>query len=303
MSLSNVEGQALPEFLCCHCKCPSPWTPSPSRPPPNRVACASARGPETADPEMEKTAHREMVTAPLLPAEEGRAENILFHFFFCSAAGPAASGTQNINKRAASSVSWSREEESGGPCITETLPSSSLASRQQWVAKEHPSCPFVEPGKGSNTRVPASSRHTPGCHKPQAGFLRFLPHDEESGECYISHPDPAPCRHRPWAGSLWSTKLPHHRYVGSSADTVFWSLASAPQSVSVAPADHQTRLCDSAAQLSAREVRHSLRRRPVRLCVGVCICLIQKYKLGFILTLWSAAAGCELPHANVHWLV
>ncbi len=48
----------------------------------------------------------------------------------------------------------------------------------------------------------------------------------------------------PGPGSLWSTKLPHHWYVGSSADTVFWSLASAPQSVSVAPADLQTRLCD-----------------------------------------------------------
>ncbi len=31
--------------------------------------------------------------------------------------------------------------------------------------------PFVEPGKGCSTRVPASSRHTPGCHKPQAGLL------------------------------------------------------------------------------------------------------------------------------------
>ncbi len=43
-------------------------------------------------------------------------------FCFCSAAGPAASGTQNFNKRAVSSVSGSQEEESGVPCITGSLP-------------------------------------------------------------------------------------------------------------------------------------------------------------------------------------
>ncbi len=57
-------------------------TPSPSRPPPNPAASASARGPETGDPEMEGTARREMVTAPLPPPEEGRVENPLFRFFF-----------------------------------------------------------------------------------------------------------------------------------------------------------------------------------------------------------------------------
>ncbi len=211
-------------------------TPSPSRPPPNLAASASARGPETGDPEMVETARREMVTAPLPPPEEGRVENPLFHICFCSTAGPAASGTQSVNKRAGSSVSGSQEEESCELCITGSLPSSSLASGQQWVAQEHPSCPFVEPGKRCNTRVPASCRHTPGCHKPQAGFLRFLPHEEESGECYTSHPDPAPCRHRPGrprlrAGALCSTTLPHRGYVGGpvgSAGTVSWSLVSAP---------------------------------------------------------------------------
>ncbi len=82
------------------------------------------------------------------------------------------------------------------------------------VAQEHPSCPFVEPGKGGSTPVPASSRHTSGCHKPQAGFLCFFPHEEESGECYTTHPDPAPCRDRPGRpGSLCSTTLPHRGYV------------------------------------------------------------------------------------------
>ncbi len=57
-------------------------TPSPSRPPPNLAASTSARGPETGDPEMEGTARREMVTAPLPHPEEGRVENPLFHFVF-----------------------------------------------------------------------------------------------------------------------------------------------------------------------------------------------------------------------------
>ncbi len=57
-------------------------TPNPSRPPPDPAASASARGPETGDPEMEGTARREMVTAPLPPPEEGRVENPLFRFIF-----------------------------------------------------------------------------------------------------------------------------------------------------------------------------------------------------------------------------
>ncbi len=178
-------------------------------------------------------------------------------FCFCSAAGPAASGTQNFNKRAVSSVSGSQEEESGVPCITGSLPSSSLA-RQGGVAQEHPSCPFVEPGKGSSTQAPVTSRHT------QAGLLRFLPHEEESGECYTTHPDPGPCHHRPGlhrprAGSLCSTSLPHHGYVGDSvgaAGTVSRSLASTPQSVSEAPTDHQTRLCDPVRPASPQVQGH-----------------------------------------------
>ncbi len=72
--------------------------------------------------------------------------------------------------------------------------------------------------------------------------------------------DPTPChhrpgRHRPRAGSLYSTSLPHHGYVGDpvgAAGTVSRSLASTPQSVSVASADHQTRLCDSVRPASPK---------------------------------------------------
>ncbi len=67
----------------------------------------------------------------------------------------AASGTQNISKGAvAQSLRLKRR--------TVVNRASRDASRQQWVAQEHSTCPFVEPGKGCSTRVPASSRHTPG---------------------------------------------------------------------------------------------------------------------------------------------
>ncbi len=52
--------------------------PSPSRPPPRGAAKPRARGPRTGDPKMIGTALQEMVTAPLLPPEEGRVVNPLF---------------------------------------------------------------------------------------------------------------------------------------------------------------------------------------------------------------------------------
>ncbi len=126
----------------------------------------------------------------------------------------------------------------------------------------------MEPGKGSSTQAPATSRHT------QAGLLCFPPHEEESGECYTTHPDPTPChhrqgRHRPRAGSLCSTSLPHHGYVGDpvgAAGTVSRSLASAPQSVSVAPTDHQTRLCESVRPASPQVQGHPVHFSQTRRC-------------------------------------
>ncbi len=143
-----------------------------------------ARGPRTGDPEMIGTALQEMVTAPLLPPEEGRVVNPLF-FPSVSAAGPAASGTQIFNKRAVSVISGSEEgSESSGRSKTSPLSStSSVASGQQCAVRDgHPSlsctpCPTVEPGK-----------------------------------CCTAHSDPAtgrlPKRARR-AASLRSTSLPH----------------------------------------------------------------------------------------------
>ncbi len=65
---------------------------------------------------------------------------------------------------------------------------------------------------------------------------------------YTPRPRPLPSQARPSQGSLCSTMLPLRGYVGGpvgSAGTVSRSLVSAPRSVSVAPADHQTRLRDS----------------------------------------------------------
>ncbi len=187
-------------------------------------------------------------------------------FCFCSAAGPAASGTQNFNKRAVSSVSGSQEEESGVPCITGSLPSFSLA-RRGGVAQEHPSCPFVEPGKGSSTQAPAKSSHASRApaFPPTRGGIRWVLH-------YTPRPRPRhhrPGLHRPRAGSLCSTSLPHHGYVGGSvgaAGTVSRSLASAPQSVSVAPTDHQTRLCDSVRPASPQVQGHPVHFSQTRRC-------------------------------------
>ncbi len=109
-------------------------TPSPSRPPPNPAASASARGPETGDPEMKGTAYREMVTAPLPPPEEGRVENLLFRiFFFANKTVCFFLMSQNINKRTVSLVSGSQEEDSGVPCIMGSLPSSSLARQKDAI--------------------------------------------------------------------------------------------------------------------------------------------------------------------------
>ncbi len=277
-SAAQKQTEAIKHIM--HRRKPAASTPAAAPQPAHRRGRPSAAAPAPAQPQQPSTRQRrgagrrqdaQPVQAPAKPGGKRRCKRpgdggdcatpspgggpggeSFVSFCFCSAAGPAASGTQNINKRAVSSISGSQEEESGEPCITGSLPSSSLA-RRQVVAQEHPSCPFVEPGKGGSTPVPASSRHTPGCHKPQAGFLCFLPHEEESGECYTTHPDPAPChhrpgRHRPRGGSLCSTMLPLRGYVCGpigSAGTVSRSLVSTPRSVSVAPADHQTRLRDS----------------------------------------------------------
>ncbi len=80
---------------------------------------------------MEMFALREMVNAPLPPPEEGRAENLLFPF------ATGLSGTQNLDKRAVSSISGSPEGTGGCERVKLELHSpSSLASGQLWAVRE-----------------------------------------------------------------------------------------------------------------------------------------------------------------------
>ncbi len=191
------------------------------------------------DPEMEEDALREMVNAPGGPGGES------FVSFF-PATGLTVSGTQKLDKRAVSSISGSPE--GMGSCGQASLDShspSSLASEQLWAVRE--------------------------CD--QSYYSRTLCQDV--GRC-CAHSDPASDRHRDArTGSLRSPSLPHRGYVGGSIGatcTVSGSLVSASQSVSLAPSDHQTRLCDSVRPASSQVQGHPLHFSEG----GRCSCLARR---------------------------
>ncbi len=140
-------------------------------------------------------------------------------FLFCSATGPRASGTQNFI-RAVSFFSGSQEGEDGSARDpVSTFPSPSLfASGQQGPVR----------GRDAFSRAPCPA--------------------VEPGECCTTHSDPTSRRSAFRVGPLGSTALPHRGYVYVSpgpACTAPGGLARAPQAVSLAPEDHQTRLRDS----------------------------------------------------------
>ncbi len=75
------------------------------------------------------------------------------------------------------------------------------------------------------------------------------------GECCTTHSDPTSRRSAFRVGPLGSTALPHRGYVYVSpgpACTAPGGLARAPQAVSLAPEDHQTRLRDSVRPASSQ---------------------------------------------------
>ncbi len=77
----------------------------------------------------------------------------------------------------------------------------------------------------------------------------------EPGECCTTHSDPTSRRSAFRVGPLGSTALPHRGYVYVSpgpACTAPGGLARAPQAVSLAPEDHQTRLRDSVRPASSQ---------------------------------------------------
>ncbi len=197
---------------------------SPPTPLPSPWSARAGGVPETGDPELLDPALQEMVTASLLPPEEGRVENLLF---------PFCSGTQNFNKRAVSFSSGSQEGEDGSVRdLVSTLPSPSLfASGQQGPVRgrdafSHIPCPTMEPG-----------------------------------QCHTTHSDPTSRRTAFRVGHLCSISLPHRGYVSDSpgpACTVPGGLARAPQAVSLAPEDYQTRLRDSVRPASPQVQGHSV---------------------------------------------
>ncbi len=76
-----------------------------------------------------------------------------------------------------------------------------------------------------------------------------------------AHSDPTLGRTAFRVGSLCFTSLPHCGYIGGSlspACSVSGSLASAPQTVSLAHKDHQTRLCDSVHPAPSQVQGHSV---------------------------------------------
>ncbi len=140
---------------------------------------------------------------------------------------------QNFNKRAVSFSSGSQEGEDGSVRdLVSTLPSPSLfASGQQGPVR----------GRDAFSRIPCPTM--------------------EPGQCHTTHSDPTSRRTAFRVGPLCSISLPHRGYVSDSpgpACTVPGDLARAPQAVSLAPEDYQTRLRDSVRPASPQVQGHSV---------------------------------------------
>ncbi len=142
-------------------------------------------------------------------------------------------GPQNFNKRAVSFSSGSQEgEDDSVRDLVSTLPSPSLfASGQQGPVR----------GRDAFSRIPCPTM--------------------EPGQCHTTHSDPTSRRTAFRVGPLCSISLPHRGYVSDSpgpACTVPGGLARAPQAVSLAPEDYQTRLRDSVRPASPQVQGHSV---------------------------------------------
>ncbi len=190
--------------------------PSPSRPPPRGAAKPRARCPRTGNPEMIGTALQEMVTAPLLPPEEGRVVNPLFPFLsVLPLAQQPAVPKFSIKEQFLSSLGPKRAR------VVSRVESSSKTSPLSCTP-----CLTVEPGKGYTAHSDPATGRLPR-RAPRATSLHStsLPH----------------------CGYAYSPLGP--------ICAVSASLVSAPQSVSLAHSDHQARLCDSVRPASPRVQR------------------------------------------------
>ncbi len=220
-------------------------TPSLSRPPPNLAVSAGARGPEKGDPEMEETAHREMVTAPLPPPEEGWVDNILFRFVSVPllAQQPAVPKT-SIKEQFPQSLGLKRRRVVNRASRDHFPPPLSPGGR--WLPKSTPPAHSWNQVRAVALQSPLQiiTRRAVTSLKPGSCVSFRTRRNQVSVTLHTQTPPPA-VTGQAVTGSLFSTTLPLRGYVCGSAGTVSRSLVSAPRSVSVAPADHQTRLRDS----------------------------------------------------------
>ncbi len=112
--------------------------------------------------------------------------------------------------------------------------------------------------------LPSPSLFASGQQGPVRGrdaFSRIPCPTMEPGQCHTTHSDPTSRRTAFRVGPLCSILLPHRGYVSDSpgpACTVPGGLARAPQAVSLAPEDYQTRLRDSVRPASPTVQGHSV---------------------------------------------
>ncbi len=157
-----------------------------------------------------------------------RAGRIIFCFFF-PATGFTVSGTQNLDKRAVSTISGSSE---GMGVVDEPVLSHTLLSPVS-------SCRWFENATNRTTHAPSARTQVSATHTPTP--LRTGNEMPESGPCV-----PRRCPTPGMSG-----------FVGATS-TVPGSLASASQPVSLAPPNHQTRLCDSVSPVTSQVPQHPL---------------------------------------------
>ncbi len=224
-------------------------TPSPSRPPPNLAVSAGARGPETGDPEMEETAQWEMVTAPLPPPEEGRVENLLFRFVSVPplAQQPAVPKT-SIKEQFPQSLGLKRRRVvNRASRVHFPLP---LSPGSRWLPKSTPPAHSWNQVRVVALQSPLQvvTRRAVTSLKPGSCVSFHTRRNQVSVTLHTQTPPPAITGQAvtgPGAGPCAPPCCPSAGTSVGSAGTVSRSLVSAPRSVSVAPADHQTRLRDS----------------------------------------------------------
>ncbi len=113
-----------------------------------------------------------------------------------------------------------------------------------------------------HTPVPLSLRQwAVGSGGGRDAFSRIPCPTMEPGQCHTTNSDPTSRRTAFRVGPLCSISLPHRGYVSNSpgpACTVPGGLARAPQAVSLAPEDYQTRLRDSVRPASPQVQGHSV---------------------------------------------